>query len=528
MVKLEETTYRELLKSSQERAQLADQLLLAKAEIQWYREQLGLAKSRLYAPSSEKSPLGQEFFLFNEAEVLSEPEAPEPDCETLPATKRRKKSGQREMQLASLPIEEIEYHLPQEEQICPQCAGALHAMGCDERREVKVIPAQFVLVVHKRAKYACRNCNKNEIKTPILIAPAPETAFPGSLASPSSVAYIMTRKFLEGTPLYRQEQGLLRSGWELSRQTMANWMLAGAGWLEKIYGRMVHHLLERDMAHADEPPLQVLKEDGRAAQQQSYMWLYRSGRDGPPIVLYEYQTTRASSHPRHFLSGFRGYLHVDGYAGYEGLPGVILAGCWSHARRKFFDALSLLSPADRKKAGSVAAAGLKFCDDLFAIERDLHDVTQEERKAGREARSRPILDGFRVWLEAHVGKVLPKSALGGAIRYCLNQWTKLTAFLLDGRLEIDNNRSERSIKPFVIGRKNWLFSNTPRGAKASATIYSIVETAKENGLDPQAYLTYLFEQLPNSDVKDSKALDLLLPWSGQVQTACSLPVRPAQ
>jgi transposase len=525
MVKLEEKTYQELLEDRREKAQLADQLLLAKAENQWLREQLGLAKSRLYAPSSEASPSGQEFLLFNEAEILADPVAPEPDCQVAGQAKRRKRSGQREMQLASLPIEEIPYTLPEEEQVCPQCAGVLHEMGQDERPEVKVIPAQFLLVIHKRAKYACRNCNKNEIHTPIVTAPAPETAFPGSLASPSSVAYIMTRKFVEGTPLYRQEDSLLRSGFELSRQTMANWMLAGSGWLEKIYGRMCVHLLARDIAHADETTLQVLNEDGRAAQSQSYMWLYRSGRDGPPLVLYEYQTTRASSHPRKFLTGFRGYLHVDGYGGYDGLPQVILVGCWSHARRKFLEALHLVPAAARTKEGAIAAAGLKFCDTLFAIERDLHEVTPEERFAGREARSKPVLDAFEVWLDAHMGKVLPKSALGSAIGYCRNQWGKLTAFLLDARLEIDNNRSERSIKPFVIGRKNWLFSNTPRGATASAVIYSIVETAKENGLDPQAYLTYLFEQLPNINGKDPNALHLLLPWAELVQTHCRITTK---
>ena len=521
MVKIEEKTYQELLEDRREKAELADKLLLAQAEIQWYREQLGLAKSRLYAPSSEQMLTGQDS-LFNEAEALADPIAPEPECQTLPKAKRSKQSGQREMQLENLPVEEIEYTLPQEERVCPQCEGSLHEMGHDERREVKVIPAEFILVVHKRAKYACRNCNRNEIHTPILTAPAPETAFPNSLASPSCVAYIMNRKFVEGTPLYRQEASLLRSGFAVSRQTMANWMLSAASWLERIYGRMHTLLLTRDIGHGDETTLQVLKEDGRAAQTNSYMWLYHSGRDGPPIVLFEYQTTRASAHPRTFLTGFTGYLHVDGYGGYDGLPGVILVGCWAHARRKFVEALKVIAPAARKE-GAIAAAGLAFCDQLFAIERDLHEVTPEERKAGREARSKLLLEEFRIWLDAYAGTVLPKSALGGAIRYCLNQWSKLTAFLLDGRLEIDNNRSERAIKPFVIGRKNWLFSNTPRGATASAVIYSIVETAKENGVDPQAYLTYLFEQLPNIALKGPAAVDDLLPWAEPVQGHCRVP-----
>ena len=274
--------------------------------------------------------------------------------------------------------------------------------------------------------------------------------------------------------------------------------------------------------------MQVLNEEGRAAQSTSYMWLYRSGRDGPPIVLFEYQPTRAAEHPRRFLQGFSGYLHVDGYVGYEGLPGITLAGCWSHARRKFVEAVNVLPAPTRKAGGTPAHAGLAFCDALFKIERDLHDATAEERFAGRLVRSRAVLDKLRVWLDEMEAKVLPKSLLGTAVTYCRNQWSKLNTFLLDGRLEIDNNRSERAIKPFVIGRKNWLFANTTRGANSSAVIYSLVETAKENGLNPFPYLTYLFEQLPNINLKDPEALDLLLPWAEPIQTKFRVPAKSSR
>jgi hypothetical protein len=338
----------------------------------------------------------------------------------------------------------------------------------------------------------------------------------------------MCQKFVEGSPLYRQEHSFARLGFSLSRQTMANWMLVGADWLKPLYARMKWHLLKRDIAHADETTLQVLKEAGRAAQSTSYMWLYRSGRDGPPIVLFDYQTTRAGAHPNAFLKGFRGYLHVDGYVGYEGLTGVTLVGCWAHARRKFMEAIHVLPAPERKKGGTHAHKGLDFCNQLFEIERTLHDVTPEERLAGREQRSRPVLALFRAWLDQMSVSALPKSKLGEAITYCLNQWRKLQGFLLDGRLELDNNRSERAIKPFVIGRKNWLFANTPGGARCSATIYSLVETAKENALNPFTYLTYLFEQLPNIDRKDAAALDALLPWSETVQSRCQVPVKPTR
>lgn len=255
------------------------------------------------------------------------------------------------------------------------------------------------------------------------------------------------------------------------------------------------------------------------------MWLYRSGRDGPPIVLFEYQPTRAAEHPRQFLQGFCGFLQVDGYGGYETLPNVTLVGCWAHARRKFVEALNALPAATRTKGGTPSHAGLAFCDALFTMERTLHDVTPAQRFAARQERSLPVLTQFRAWLDAMEGKVLPKSLLGAAVTYCRNQWSKLTRFLLDGRLELDNNRAERSIKPFVIGRKNWLFANTAGGARSSAVLYSLVETAKENGLNPFPYLTYLFEQLPNINLKDPEALERLLPWSETMQAQFPIPVK---
>jgi hypothetical protein len=254
------------------------------------------------------------------------------------------------------------------------------------------------------------------------------------------------------------------------------------------------------------------------------MWLYRTGREGPPIVLYDYQQTRAGSHPREFLSGFKGYLQVDGYSGYNLVQDVTLAGCWAHARRKFDEALKAL-PASKRSAPVAAKEGLEVCNRLFEIERKLSNKTPEKRYKERLARSRPVLDAFLAWLNDQAAKALPKSAFGQAITYCLNQWDKLVVFLKDGRLELDNNRAERSIKPFVIGRKNWLFANTPKGAKASAVTYSIIETAKENGLNPFYYLTYLFERLPNINTADQNSLDELLPWSTNLPDFCRMKTK---
>ncbi len=506
---------------------LAEEMARLKAENLWLKEQLGLVQHRLYAPSSEKTPVGQEAMLFNEAEACAAPEAPEPVSETITYT-RRKFTGQRELNLSGLPVEEIVYDLPESEQVCPVCEGRLHAMGADVRQELKIVPAVVTVVRHVQTKYTCRHCQQHDIQTPVVRASMPPPAFPNSLASPSAVAHIMVQKFVEGSPLYRQEAALARLGVTLSRQTLSNWMLAGADWLQPLYARVKVHLLKRDIAHADETTLQVLKEPGRAAQTQSYLWLYRSGRDGPPLVLFEYQPTRAGQHPRTFLEGFGGFLHVDGYTGYDGLPGVTLIGCWAHARRKFVEAVNLLPVPQRKQGGTTAHAGLDFCNQLFDIERDLKDATPQYRLAARQVRSQAVLDRFRAWLDGVSVSALPKSKLGEAVGYCLHQWSKLEGFLLDGRLELDNNRAERSIKPFVIGRKNWLFANAVRGARSSATIYSIVETAKENGLDPQTYLTCLFEQLPNLNLKDTTAVDALLPWSETVQTHCRVPVKPTR
>ncbi len=492
-------------------------------KLHWYEEQFRLSKHRLFGASSEHTSAEQAMFIFNEAEALAVPTAPEPTVETI-LVHRRKAKGHREAQLAGLPTETVVHELSDEERMCEHCGNQRHEIpGMEEiRREIKVIPAKVVVEIHVRKTYGCRTCEEQAAAPPIVTAPMPTPAFPGSLASPSAVAFIMNQKFVEGLPLYRQEQSLARLGINLSRQTMANWMLKGADWLLPLYDLMHEELLRRDILHADETTMQVIQEPGRAAQTKSYLWLYRSGRDGPTIVLYDYQQTRAREHPLEFLRGFTGYLHVDGYQAYEKLTGITLVGCWAHARRGFTDALIALPASARNASTPVAAQiGLDFCNRLFTIERELHDATTTERFIGRLRQSRPLLNAFHAWLTNQAATALPKSSFGKAVNYCLNQWEKLNVFLWDGRLELDNNRSERSIKPFAIGRKNWLFSYTPNGATASAIIMSFTETAKENGLVPAAYLTYLFEELPDCSTTD---LDRLLPWSPSLPDACRMPI----
>lgn len=492
---------------------LEQQNVELKLKLAWYEEKFRLQQKRLFAASSERTDSGQ-LRLFDEAEVEADPSAEEPTVETVTSERKKKQVGQRAKMLENFPVERIEYRLSEEEQICSCCGGLTHEMTVEIHRELKVIPAQVMVTERVQSIYACRNCGRNGIHTPIIKAPRPNPVIPKSLASPSALAYVMNKKYTEGMPLYRLEQQFERQGILLSRQTMANWVIIGAkDWLSQIYNRLHEELLERKYLHADETTLQVLHEPGREAEAKSYLWLYRSGRDGPPIVLYDYQQTRGKEHPIRFLNSFKGYLHVDGYQGYNDLTDVTLVGCLAHARRKFDEALKAL-PTTSRDGPVTAKVGLDFCNQLFRIERGLKDKTPEERYLGRLEQSRPVLDAFLGWLQEQQPQVLPQSTLGKAITYCLNQWSKLTTFLEDGHLDIDNNRAERSIKPFIIGRKNWLFANTPRGATASAVTYSIIETAKENGLIPFAYLEYLFEQLPN--LPDPDSLDSLIPWSGKL------------
>lgn len=388
------------LKLEQQNAELS-------AKLKWYEEQFRLSQQKKFGASSERTNSDQ-LQLFNEAEEEANPAQEEPTLETV-TIRRKKQRGQREAMIEELPVETIEYHLPEEERVCPCCNGALHAMSTEVRQELKIIPAEVKVVKHVRHVYSCRRCDREATETPVITAPMPKPAAPGSLASPSLLAHIMIQKYVDALPLYRQEQQFARLGILLSRQTLANWMIQSANrWLQPLYHRMHDHLRSRDILHADETTLQVLKEPGRSAETTSYLWLYRTGREGPVIVLYDYQETRGGHHPRNFLSGFRGYLHVDGYSGYHKVAGVTLVGCWAHARRKFNEALKAL-PDGKQKAVVTAREGLDFCNRLFAIERDIKDASPEERFKIRTERSRPVVDAFLAWLLVQKSNVLPKS-----------------------------------------------------------------------------------------------------------------------
>ena len=481
------------------------------ALVKYFEELFRLSKHRQFGASSEKSKYDQ-LNLFNEAEATADANVPEPELTEVAKHYRKRTRLVTDKLPDDLPVEIVVHDLPKEDQVCPQCDGEMHVMGRNvAKRDLRIIPPQVSIVEHVQLVYACRDCEKDEYGVPILKAQVCDPVIKGSFAAPETVAHIMTQKFVMGAPLYRQEQDLNRNGIMLSRQTMSNWLLkATEDWLEPIYDALKELLCNRNVLHADETTLQVLREPGKTAQSKSYMWLYRTGGDAHhPIVLLEYQPDRKATRPAEFLKNFKGYLHTDGYDAYHNLnDDIVIVGCWAHARRKFDEVLKSL-PANERN-GSSSQIGKRYCDKLFDLEQTFAGLPADERYEHRINYSKPLMDEFFAWAVAL--NPVPKTGIGKAVHYLLSQRKYLERYLLDGRLEISNNRAERSIKPFVIDRKNFLFANTPRGAKASAIMFSIIETAKENGLNPFKYLTYIFTHAPNMDIRnDIDALQLLLP-----------------
>ena len=411
----------------------------------WYLEQFRLAQQRRFGSSSERSEAPEQLSLFDEAEVLAD----EQELEQVAAHTRRKRKGKRDEFYEGLSTEKVIHEIPEDERICPICGGPLHACGHEVlRREVEVIPAQVRAVEHVQTVYSCRNCEQNSDSDalPMVKADVPSPVIPGSgIASPSLLATILCNKYVLALPLYRQEQEFARLGLHISRQTMANWIVfAALHWLILIYDLLHKEIVLNDILHGDETTTQVINEDGRKASQKSYMWVYCTGKDSKKqVVLFEYQPTREGKHPESFLEGFQGYLHVDAYAGYAALEkrGVTLVKCWAHVRRKFDEALKAIKKDERRYYP--ANIGLEYCNKLFALEREYDELNliDDERTKRREAESKPIAEAFFEWVESMLPKCLPKSKLGVALTYASNQRPWLMNFLLDGRLELSNNRA---------------------------------------------------------------------------------------
>jgi transposase len=500
--------------------ELYEKIAKLEALVLYYQEQLLNAKRRQFGTSSERVVDGQ-MSLFDDPEP-----APPPEPETEEVTyRRRRRKGKREEDLSKLPVVKDDRELPEGGRGCPECGAEMRDIGASVRREIEIIPAQAVLKEIAVHAYACPSaeCAEKTGKTVIVKAGAPAPLISGSLASPSLVAHIAVQKYANGMPLYRLEKGFEYDGVYVSRHNMSNWVIKCAfDYLMAPYRLMKSRLLEESVLHADETTVQVLREPGRPAQSSSYEWVYRTGGHSEhKIVIYEYRETRRQEHAREFLKGFEGFLHTDGYQAYHGLPPeIVVVGCWTHARRRWEKMYKNLPESARK--GSDAEKGLAYIGGLFDLERKFKGLPPPERYERRLEKSKPIADAFFAW--AGSLNALPKSPLGEAANYALSQREYLENVFLDGRLELSNNRCERSVKPFVMGRKAWLFSNTPEGAMASSVMYSIIETAKENGLHPFRYVKYLLETLPGMT---SGEVEDVMPWSGKLPDECWAPSKAA-
>lgn len=483
-----------------------DKLLLAQAEnaelsqkLDYLMGQLRLLKKKVFGSSSEQATeelMGQLGLLFNEAEAYTPPEDESAESTPVSAHTRKKRSSKLDEVLPEgVEVEVVEHGIPEDERICGNCGTIMEQIGKEIHRTMILHPATATIREDVYYIYVCQKCKTEADETPILETKKVPSVIPGSYASPEAIAHIMVQKFVMASPLYRQEQEWNRQGVQLSRQTMSNWLLrASDDWLKPIYDEMHRRLIQETVLHADETTLQVLREEGKSAQSKSYMWLYRTGKYAvQPMILYEYQPDRKAENAEKYLNGFFGWLHADGYPGYHSLPkNIRVVGCWAHLRRRFDEAVKSLSKQDQ--ANAAALQGQAYCSRLFSIERELEDLPPEERYTQRLERSKPVMDALFAW--ASTVKAAPKSALGKALYYLREQKDYLIRFLEDGRLELSNNLAERSIKPFVIGRKNFLFANTPRGAQSSAVIYSMIETAKANDLDPYRYLVWVLVTAP--------------------------------
>lgn len=441
-------------------------------------EEFKLAKSRRFSSSSEKNIFQSDLFDEPGIELTTELKVQLDDTVDVQSYVRKKHPTRRPIP-ADLPREQIVYDISDEEKIC-SCGKQLIRIGEEISEQIKYIPAQLSCVQHVRPKYACKPCQEN-----VRIAPMPTLLLPKSIAGPELVAYTIIAKYSDHIPLYRQEAIWKRLGIDMPRSSLCSWLLKVSELCDPLIQLMQKQIVAYDYVQADETTVQVLDEIGRDNKTKSYMWCYRGGGNKPNIV-YEYQPTRGGYHAEKFLAGFKGYLQSDAYAGYnfaDKNSGLIKVGCMAHARRKFADILKIA------KTNGLAADAIKFFKALYKIEKDAREnkLSIDDRFKLRDEKAKPILTKFKSWLDVHLTKTPVQSKIGEAIRYSLSNWEFLNNYLKNGRIEIDNNLLENAIRPFALGRKNWLFKGSPSGAKAGAIFYSLIETCKANNIEPYQY-----------------------------------------
>lgn len=475
-------------------------IFLQKQEISDYKdryirllEKIKLERARLFSPSSEKNILQQDLFDEAGVELSTEVQEQLADEIAVPSYARKKHPVRRRLP-DYLPRETVMHDIPEPEKTC-HCGAHLVRIGEEISEQLKYIPAQISVIQHVRPKYACKPCQEN-----VKIAPMPKLLLPKSIATPELVAHVIVSKYCDHLPLYRQEAIWERMEVDMPRSSLCGWVLKTAELCEPLIKLLQKNIITYDYAQADETTVQVLNEVGRDNKTKSYMWCYRGGGNKSSIV-YEYQETRGGYHAERFLSGFKGYLQTDAFSGYNWThhtEEVVSVGCHAHGRRPFAEL------AKTHKTSGLAHDALKFYRKLYAIEKEARDnqLAAEARYQLRQEKSVPVLEAFKKWLDHHLPKTSDQAALGKAIRYCISNWVELTHYLKDGRIEIDNNLIENAIRPFALGRKNWLFNGSPSGAKAGAIFYSLIETCKANNIEPYQYLCAMLNRIRECVTED--------------------------
>ena len=521
---LDRETLTRLFLSQQEQLENIDHTL------QLVLEQMADLKRHRFGRSSEKHEAeGQVSFMevdgkivfFNESEAVAAEESTE-EPEDVSRTRPKKKQGKREEDLDGIPVVVVEHSMTDEELEDKFGKDGFKQLPDEVYRRYSFTPAKIEVEEHHVKVYAGKETEE------VVKAPHPQALLRGSLVSPSLEAAIMNAKYVNAVPLYRQEQEFERYGLHIPRQNMANWTIQCADrYLAVLYDYLHEKMYGYHVLQADETPVLVNK-DGRPAGSKSYMWVYRTGRmyTECQIVLYEYQKTRNASHPREFLKDFRGVCVTDGYQVYHTIEGeredLKIAGCWSHARRRFDEAVKALPKAKQKDSRAYLA--LTMIQAIYREEKLLKDLPAKERMIRRQLSVRPLVEAYFVWVRETLPKVPQKSKTWEGFNYSLNQEKYLKVFLDDGEVPMDNNAAEQSIRGFCIGKKNWVMIDTIAGAKSSAIIYSIAETAKANNLKPYDYFEYLLTEIPKHlDDTDRSFLDDLLPWSPGLPANCRKP-----
>ena len=498
--------------------------------LQLVLEQLADLKRHRFGRSSERHESDEQIsfmevdgkiVFFNESEAAAaEDDGAEP--ETVPRRKLKKKQGKREEDMDGLPVVVIEHSMTEEELAARFGEGGFKQLPDEVYRRYGFTPAKVEVEEHHVKVYAGKKTDE------IVKAPHPESLLRGSLVSPSLEAAVMNAKYVNAVPLYRQEQEFERYGLHISRQNMANWTIQCADrYLAVLYDYLHEKMYGYHVLQADETPVLVNK-DGRPAGSKSYMWVYRTGRmyTDRQIVLYEYQRTRNASHPREFLKDFSGICVTDGYQVYHTIENeredLKIAGCWSHARRRFDEAVKALPKAKQKDSRAYLA--LTMIQAIYREEKQLKELSAQERQDRRQLSVKPLVEAYFTWVRENLPKVPQKSKTWEGFNYSLGQEKYLKVFLDDGEVPMDNNAAEQSVRGFCIGKKNWVMIDTVAGAKSSAIIYSIAETAKANNLKPYDYFEYLLAEIPKHlDETDRGFLDDLLPWSPDLPANCRKP-----